>query len=145
LLEVSVYTLSLSAKYYTMVERVTEGISIMVETFYQAAQSNPISAEYLFSYRITIENRTLYPVKLLSRHWHIMDSNGTYREVQGEGVVGRQPIIEPGNTYQYTSAAGLRSDMGKMSGTYLIENLFNKKKFNVIIPEFHLIVPAKMN
>jgi ApaG protein len=83
-----------------MVERVTEGISIMVETFYQAAQSNPISAEYLFSYRITIENRTLYPVKLLSRHWHIMDSNGTYREVQGEGVVGRQPIIEPGNTYQ---------------------------------------------
>jgi ApaG protein len=128
-----------------MVERVTEGISIMVETFYQAAQSNPISAEYLFSYRITIENRTLYPVKLLSRHWHIMDSNGTYREVQGEGVVGRQPIIEPGNTYQYTSAAGLRSDMGKMSGTYLIENLFNKKKFNVIIPEFHLIVPAKMN
>ena len=145
MLEVSVYTLSLSAKYYTMVERVTEGISIMVETFYQAAQSNPISAEYLFSYRITIENRTLYPVKLLSRHWHIMDSNGTYREVQGEGVVGRQPIIEPGNTYQYTSAAGLRSDMGKMSGTYLIENLFNKKKFNVIIPEFHLIVPAKMN
>jgi len=145
LLEISVYTLSLSAKYYTMVERVTEGISIMVETFYQAAQSNPISAEYLFSYRITIENRTLYPVKLLSRHWHIMDSNGTYREVQGEGVVGRQPIIEPGNTYQYTSAAGLRSDMGKMSGTYLIENLFNKKKFNVIIPEFHLIVPAKMN
>jgi len=128
-----------------MVERVTEGISIMVETFYQAAQSNPISAEYLFSYRITIENRTLYPVKLLSRRWHIMDSNGTYREVQGEGVVGRQPIIEPGNTYQYTSAAGLRSDMGKMSGTYLIENLFNKKKFNVIIPEFHLIVPAKMN
>jgi len=145
LLEISVYTLSLSAKYYTMVERVTEGISIMVETFYQVAQSNPISAEYLFSYRITIENRTLYPVKLLSRHWHIMDSNGTYREVQGEGVVGRQPIIEPGNTYQYTSAAGLRSDMGKMSGTYLIENLFNKKKFNVIIPEFHLIVPAKMN
>lgn len=128
-----------------MVERVTEGISIMVETFYQSAQSNPISAEYLFSYRITIENRSLYPVKLLSRHWHIMDSNGTYREVQGEGVVGRQPIIEPGNTYQYTSAAGLRSDMGKMSGTYLIENLFNKKKFNVIIPEFHLIVPAKMN
>lgn len=145
MLEISVYTLSLQAKYYTMVERVTEGISIMVETFYQAAQSNPISAEYLFSYRITIENRTLYPVKLLSRHWHIMDSNGTYREVQGEGVVGRQPIIEPGNTYQYTSAAGLRSDMGKMSGTYLIENLFNKKKFNVIIPEFHLIVPAKMN
>lgn len=128
-----------------MVQLVTEGISIMVETFYQPTQSNPLNSEYLFAYRITIENQTLYPVKLLSRHWHIVDSNGTHREVQGEGVVGRQPIIEPGNTYQYTSASGLRSDMGKMYGSYLIENLFNKKKFTVTIPEFQLIVPAKMN
>lgn len=128
-----------------MVHLVTEGISIMVETFYQPTQSNPLNSEYLFAYRITIENQTLYPVKLLSRHWHIVDSNGTHREVQGEGVVGRQPIIEPGNTYQYTSASGLRSDMGKMYGSYLLENLFNKKKFNVTIPEFQLIVPAKMN
>jgi ApaG protein len=117
----------------------------MVETFYQPTQSNPLNSEYLFAYRITIENQTLYPVKLLSRHWHIIDSNGTHREVQGEGVVGRQPIIEPGDSYQYTSAAGLRSDIGKMYGTYLIENLFNKKKFTVLIPEFQLLVPAKMN
>ena len=128
-----------------MVQQVTEGISIMVDTFYQPTQSNPLSSEYLFAYRISIENLTMYPIRLLSRHWHILDSNGTHREVQGEGVVGQQPVIEPGNTYQYTSAAGLRSDMGKMYGTYLIENLFNKKKFTVIIPEFQLIVPAKMN
>ncbi len=128
-----------------MVHQVTEGISIQVETFYQPSQSNPLNSEYLFAYRITIENQTLYPVKLLSRHWHIKDSNGAHREVQGEGVVGRQPIIEPGNSYQYTSAAGLRSDIGKMYGTYLIENLFNKKKFTVLIPEFQLLVPAKMN
>ncbi|PQJ10380.1 Co2+/Mg2+ efflux protein ApaG [Flavipsychrobacter stenotrophus] len=128
-----------------MVHLVTEGISIMVETFYQPTQSNPLNSEYLFAYRITIENQTMYPVKLLSRHWHIKDSNGTHREVQGEGVVGRQPIIEPGDSYQYTSAAGLRSDIGKMYGTYLIENLFNKKKFTVLIPEFQLLVPAKMN
>lgn len=128
-----------------MVHQVTEGISIMVETFYQPTQSNPLNSEYLFAYRITIENQTMYPVKLLSRHWHIKDSNGTHREVQGEGVVGRQPIIEPGDSYQYTSAAGLRSDIGKMYGTYLIENLFNKKKFTVTIPEFQLLVPAKMN
>ena len=117
----------------------------MVESFYQPTQSNPLISEYLFAYRIVIENRTMYPVKLLSRHWHISDSNGTHREVQGEGVVGRQPVIEPGNSYQYTSAAGLRSEIGKMHGTYIIENLFNKKKFSVIIPEFQLIVPAKMN
>ena len=128
-----------------MVQLVTEGISIMVEMYYQPTQSNPLSAEYLFAYRISIENRTMYPVKLLSRHWHIIDSNGTHREVQGEGVVGRQPVIDPGNTFQYSSAAGLRSDMGKMFGTYLVENLFNKKKFTVVIPEFQLLVPAKMN
>ena len=128
-----------------MVQQVTEGISIMVETFYQPTQSNPLSSEYLFAYKISIENLTMFPIKLLSRHWHILDSNGTHREVQGEGVVGQQPVIEPGNTYQYTSAAGLRTDIGKMYGTYLIENLFNKKKFTVMIPEFQLIVPAKMN
>jgi ApaG protein len=60
-------------------------------------------------------------------------------------VIGRQPVIEPGNSYQYTSGAGLRSEIGKMYGTYQIENLFNKKKFTVVIPEFELIVPAKLN
>lgn len=117
----------------------------MVETFYQSAHSNPIVSEYLFAYRISIENQTIYPVKLLSRHWHIMDSNGSYREVQGDGVVGQQPIIEPGKVYQYSSAATLRSDIGKMYGSYLFENLFNKKKFTVTIPEFQLIAPGKLN
>lgn len=128
-----------------MVQQITEGISIAVETFYQPGQSNPLNSEYLFAYRITIENMNIFPVKLLSRHWFIMDSNGTQREVQGEGVVGRQPLIEPGDSYQYTSAAALKSDMGKMHGTYIIENLFNKKKFTVQIPVFHLVVPAKLN
>jgi ApaG protein len=117
----------------------------MVETFYQPGQSNPMSSDFLFAYRITIENLNIFPVKLLSRHWFIIDSNGTQREVQGEGVVGRQPLIEPGDSYQYTSAAVLKSDLGKMHGTYVLENLFNKKKFTVQIPEFQLIVPAKLN
>src|ERR1700750_2493706 len=97
-----------------MVQLVTEGINIMVETYYQPTQSNPLSSEYLFAYRISIENRTMYPVKLLSRHWHIIDSNGTHREVQGEGVVGRQPTIGAGDSYQYTSAVNLNSEIGKM-------------------------------
>lgn len=133
------------AKYTKMVQQITEGISIMVETFYQPGQSNPMSSDFLFAYRITIENLNIFPVKLLSRHWFIIDSNGTQREVQGEGVVGRQPLIEPGDSYQYTSAAVLKSDLGKMHGTYVLENLFNKKKFTVQIPEFQLIVPAKLN
>jgi ApaG protein len=128
-----------------MNQQVTEGVSIMVETFYQPAQSNPINSEYLFAYRITIENQTIYPVKLISRHWHILDSNGTHREIEGDGVVGKQPVIGPGDTYQYTSAVNLRSDVGKMYGSYLMENLFNKKKLRILIPEFRLIAPAKLN
>ncbi len=128
-----------------MVQLVTEGVNIMVETFYQPAQSNPLNSEYLFAYRITIENRTIYPVRLLSRHWHILDSNGTHREVEGDGVVGEQPVINPGDSYQYTSGANLHSEIGKMYGTYQMENIFNKKKLTVTIPEFKLIVPAKLN
>ena len=128
-----------------MVQQVTEGVNIMVETYYQADQSNPLASQYLFAYRITIENLTIHPVKLISRHWHIIDSNGTHREVEGEGVIGQQPVIGPGDSYRYTSAANLQSDMGKMYGSYLMENLFNKKKQRIAIPEFQLIVPAKMN
>lgn len=128
-----------------MVQQVTEGVGIMVETFYQPGQSNPLSSEFLFAYRITIENQTGSPVKLLSRHWHIKDSTGSHREVEGEGVVGQQPVIMPGGSYQYTSAVNLNSEIGKMYGTYLVENLFNKKKLTVNIPVFHLLVPAKMN
>lgn len=128
-----------------MVQHVTEGVSITVETYYQPAQSNPLSSEYFFAYKITIENLGTTPVKLLRRHWYIIDSNGSYREVEGEGVVGQQPIIEPGGSYQYVSAANLRSDMGKMHGTYQMENMYNKKLFRVSIPEFQLIAPFKMN
>jgi ApaG protein len=128
-----------------MVQQVTEGVNIMVETFYQPMQSNPMNSEFLFAYRITIENLNPHPCRLLSRHWHILESNGTHREVEGDGVVGQQPVIQSGEKYQYTSAANLTSDIGKMYGTYLVENLFNKKKVTVTIPEFQLVVPAKLN
>ena len=128
-----------------MIQQATDGVNIMVETSYQPDQSNPLKSEFLFAYRITIENLTPHPVKLHSRHWHIIDSNGSHREVAGDVVVGQQPVITPGSSYQYTSAAYLRSDMGKMYGTYLVENLFNKRKIVVTIPEFQLIAPAKMN
>ncbi|MBS1689396.1 MAG: Co2+/Mg2+ efflux protein ApaG [Bacteroidetes bacterium] len=128
-----------------MVQQVTEGVSVSVETFYQPGQSNPLNSEYLFAYRITIENQSTMPIKLLSRHWYIVDSNGSKREVEGEGVVGQQPIIEPNEKYQYVSAVNLRSDMGKMYGLYQMENLYNKKIISVAIPEFQLIAPFKMN
>jgi ApaG protein len=128
-----------------MVQQVTEGVSVTVETSYQHGQSNPLKSEYLFAYRITIENLGTVPVKLLRRHWHIVDSNGAVREVEGDGVVGEQPIIQPGENYQYISAANLNSDMGKMYGTYQMENLYNKKLMKISIPEFQLVAPFKMN
>jgi len=128
-----------------MVQQVTEGVNIMVETFYQPGHSNPLNSEFLFAYRITIENLSAHPLKLLSRHWHIIDSNGTHREVEGEGVVGEQPVIVSGDKYQYSSAVNLHSDIGKMYGTYLIIDLFDKRKLKVTIPEFLLITPFKLN
>jgi ApaG protein len=128
-----------------MVQKVTEGVKVMVETFYQPDRSNPKGSEYLFAYRITIENLTDNPVKLMSRHWHILDSNGTHREVEGDGVVGQQPTIMPGDNYQYSSAANLQSEIGKMYGTYLFINMANSKKMKVKIPEFQLVVPDRLN
>ena len=128
-----------------MANKISEGMEVSVETFYQPDYSNPISGEYMFAYRITIENHNGFAVKLHRRHWHIFDSNGSSREVEGEGVVGVQPILHPGERYQYVSGCNLRTEMGKMYGTYTMENLNNKKTFEVNIPVFEMIVPFKMS
>jgi ApaG protein len=124
---------------------ISEGVEISVETFYQPDYSNPISGEYMFAYKITIDNHNSFSIKLHRRHWHIFDSNGTNREVEGEGVVGVQPTLNPGEKYQYVSGCNLRTEMGKMHGTYSMENLTNKKMFEVNIPVFEMIVPFKMS
>ena len=99
----------------------------------------------MFAYRITLQNNNPFPIRLLRRHWHIFDSNGTQREVEGEGVVGVQPQINSGEQYQYVSGCNLRTEMGKMYGTYTMQNITSKKQFEVKIPVFDMIVPFKMN
>ena len=128
-----------------MVSKISEGVKISVETFYQQDYSNPLQSEYMFAYRITIENNNSFPVKLLSRHWHIFDSSGEYREVEGEGVVGMQPVINSGEEYQYVSGCNLHTEMGRMHGSYQMENLHAKKLFDVNIPAFEMITPFKNN
>jgi len=125
--------------------KISEGVKITVENAYQPEYSDPAQQEYLFAYKITIENNNSFPVQLLRRYWFIADSTGENREVEGEGVVGVQPIINPGKSYQYISTCNLQSELGKMKGMYLLENLHNKKTFEVIIPEFQLQVPFKLN
>ena len=128
-----------------MISKISEGVEVSVETFYQQDYSNPLQSEYMFAYRISIENHNAFPVKLHRRHWHIFDSNGSYREVEGEGVVGVQPVLSPGEKYQYVSGCNLKTEMGKMHGTYQMENLNSKQLFNVNIPPFEMFVPFKNN
>lgn len=134
-----------SKKAATMESILTEGVRISVEQFYQSEHSNPLQREFMFAYRITIENNNSFPVQLLRRHWHISDSNTEQREVEGEGVIGVQPIIAPNERYQYISGCNLKSELGMMHGTYLMENLHTKKTFQARIPAFQMEAPLKLN
>jgi ApaG protein len=125
--------------------KISEGITISVETFYQPEYSNPLTNEFMFAYRITIENNNNFTVQLLRRHWHIFDSNGSYQEVEGEGVIGTQPVIHPSEHYQYVSGCNLRTEMGRMEGVYLMKNLSTNKLFEAKIPAFELFAPSKSN
>lgn len=128
-----------------MVTQITDGVKVSVETVYQPEYSNPENEHFMFAYRITIENLSDYSVQLLRRHWYIFDSNGTRREVEGEGVVGVQPIIEPGEQHEYVSGCNLKSDMGTMTGTYQMLREFDGSLFEVKIPKFDLIAPHRLN
>ncbi|HEY4651772.1 MAG TPA: Co2+/Mg2+ efflux protein ApaG [Pontibacter sp.] len=125
--------------------KTTEGVKVTVTTNYLPDYSSPVQQHYVFAYKITIENNSEFTVKLLRRHWFIHDSTGTVREVEGEGVVGQQPTLEPGESHEYVSGCNLKSGMGKMRGTYLMERLVDGKKFHVSVPEFNLIVPYRLN
>ena len=128
-----------------MVTQTTQGVKIIVESFYQQDYSNPINWEFMFAYRITIENNSAYTVKLLKRHWNIFDSIGEFKEVEGVGVVGKQPLLKPGEQHQYVSGCSLKSEFGRMSGDYLMQRIEDGKMFKVYIPEFELVAPLKMN
>ena len=124
--------------------RITNGIKISVETFYQTEHSRPFENKYIFAYRITIENLGNYTSQLMRRHWYIHDATGIVREVEGEGVIGLQPILAPMETHQYVSWCHLFADMGKMNGYYSFVRQ-NGEMFKVDIPEFQMCAPFKMN
>jgi ApaG protein len=124
---------------------ITQGIKISVECQYESGQSDPGLNRYIFSYNVTIENQSSIPVQLLSRFWKIQDSSFMIREVEGDGVIGQQPILEPGAIHSYTSWSPLSTPIGKMSGYYVMQDLFNKKQFKVKIPSFKLIANFVLN
>lgn len=128
-----------------MVTKITEGVKVSVETIYQPEYSNPVNEHFMFAYRVKIENMGDYTVQLMSRKWSIFDSNGTKRQVEGEGVVGQQPIIEPGENHEYVSGCNLKTDIGTMKGSYEMVRVVDGQKFQVKIPEFQLIALYKLN
>jgi ApaG protein len=128
-----------------MVKLITEGIVVSVETSYLQEYSSPAQNHYVFTYKITIENNGQHTVQLLSRHWFIHDAGYEMKEVEGEGVVGNQPILEPGQKHIYVSGCNLKSALGKMHGYYTMERIVDGQLFDVKIPEFNLIAEFKLN
>ena len=112
---------------------------------YQDEYSNPANEQFMFAYRIEIENLSDYTIQLLRRQWFIFDSANTVKEVEGAGVVGVQPILEPGQVHAYVSGCQISTDVGSMRGNYSMIRVATETPFQVDIPEFALIVPYRLN
>jgi ApaG protein len=127
-----------------MYSKKTRKINITVNPYYLDDQSEPEDQHFVWAYHVTIDNQSSEKVQLKNRYWKIVDSNGSEQEVRGEGVVGEQPILNPGEKFEYTSGTPLSTPSGFMGGYYEMET--NKgKMFEVIIPQFSLDSPFIKN
>ena len=118
----------------------TRGIAVSVEPTYLEARSSPGTSQYFWAYRVVIENQGRETVQLLSRHWMITNARGELSEVKGPGVVGEQPVLKPGESYEYTSGVPLNTMSGMMGGAYQMESE-SGERFDIEIPTFSLDRP----
>ena len=119
-------------------------ITVVPKATYVADQSDPSKDQYVFAYTITISNTGSVPAQLISRHWIITDANGKVLEVKGLGVVGQQPLLKPGESFEYTSGTHLETAVGTMHGTYqMIAE--DGRQFDAPIPSFTLSVPRVLH
>jgi ApaG protein len=118
----------------------TRGIAVSILPTYLEAQSSPGSSQYFWAYRVIIENLGQETVQLLSRHWMITNARGDLTEVKGPGVVGEQPVLKPGESFEYTSGAPLNTTSGMMGGAYRMESE-SGEQFDIEIPTFSLDSP----
>ena len=123
-----------------MPEAITKDIRVHVESEFAPGRSNPPQNQWFFYYTIRIINEGRETVQLLSRHWVITDAMGAMREVRGPGVVGKQPRLEPGQSFEYTSGCDLTTPFGSMRGTYQMIN-DRQEQFDIVIPMFTLTEP----
>lgn len=124
-----------------MYEAETDGLVVRVEPQFLAQESDPEENRFVWAYTIEIENRSDEAVQLVSRFWRIMDENGLTQEVRGPGVVGRQPVLRPGERFTYTSAAPLAAPSGVMVGTYSMLRIDKGDEFDIAVPAFPLDSP----
>ena len=127
-----------------MPESTTEGICISVRTAFVPERSNPRDSYFFFAYEVTIANEGDEAAQLLTRHWIITDGDGNVEEVVGDGVVGEQPYLAPGESYTYTSFCPLRTETGTMHGTYGMVRP-DGRTFDALIPRFTLVEPYTIN
>ena len=123
----------------TLETKTTDGITIRIGSFYEEHSSRPLHHYFAFSYVVEIENNTSFDVQLMRRYWLIKDANGDIKEVEGEGVIGQQPIIKPGEIHNYSSWSPLATPIGKMTGYYTMKRKLDGSMFKAYIPEFQLI------
>ena len=127
-----------------MYSKTTKGVTVTVTPYFLDDQSEPDEQHFVWAYQVTIDNQGNEKVQLKNRYWKIIDSNGSEQEVKGEGVVGEQPILNPGEKFEYTSGTPLSTPSGFMGGHYEMETKAGKK-FEAIIPQFSLDSPFIKN
>lgn len=123
-----------------MYKKISDNVEISVESFFLEEQSNPRENHFVWAYRVTIQNLSKTRIQLKSRHWRIVDSSGHIQEISGDGVVGEQPTLDPGETYEYTSGTPLTTPSGIMGGTYFMSHA-NGNEFEAEVPTFSLDSP----
>jgi ApaG protein len=128
-----------------MVSQITSGIKISVVTGFEGTYYQNYKLQYAFSYHITIENHSKNTVQLMSRHWEILDSLNDEEIVDGEGVIGKKPVLRPGEQHTYSSGCLLSSPYGAMKGHFTMINFTSTRNFKVVIPTFKLAAPFALN
>ena len=128
-----------------MIQQVTRGIKISIETNFEGTFYKNYRVHFAFGYEITIENQSKDSVQLTSRFWRIKDALNQTEIVEGEGVIGKKPVLKPGESHTYRSGCLLTSPFGSMSGFYSMINFTSTRKFRVAIPSFKLSAPFALN
>jgi ApaG protein len=128
-----------------MVTQITRGIKISVKTSFEGTYFKNYKMHFAFTYEITIENHSKDSVQLMTRHWEIFDSLNDLEVVDGEGVIGRKPVLKPGESHTYSSGCLLASPYGAMRGSFNMINFTTTRNFRVIVPAFRLSAPYALN